>query len=490
MQEKEKQIRNSFLYLLPIIVGNIYPFITMPIFTRILTTEDFGVLALAHVYAVLMCGISNFGLTNVYNRDFFQYRDQKSSAAVLYSTLIFVINNMVILTLLTYFFRHPLSKYIIGSTKYGNLLFWAFCSAGVMSLKSYYLSYFKNSENAKKFVWYTINESTLTFIFSLVLVGYLRVGVIGIVWGQLLANIIIFIVLTVKFCNRLQVSFNLKILKKSLKLSYPLTPKIFLGVIASQFDKYMIGLLASLGGVGIYSIAQRVSYLIFTYMIALNNVYQPQVFSRMFDLKENGGEEIGRYLTPFAYASIVFALLISLFSEEIIMILTPVSYHGAIDIVMILSMYFGILFFTMHPQLLFAKKTHISSLLTFFGIGLNIVLNILFIRRWGAMGAAWATFLSGMISGTITFKVSQHYYKIKYEYIKIGLIYLIFIGSTFIILMMRYSSFGYDFRILSKCLCIGLYLYLGVRMKLITIENYRLIKTTFRIQRVISTHDS
>ena len=51
--------------------------------------------------------------------------------------------------------------------------------------------------------------------------------------------------------------FDLDLLKNQLKLSLPLTPTIFFGVINSQFDRYMLGLLSALGGVGIYDIAKK-----------------------------------------------------------------------------------------------------------------------------------------------------------------------------------------------------------------------------------------
>ena len=63
MTDKEQQIKNSFVYLIPVIVGNLIPLITLPIFTRVLTREDYGVLALAQVYAIFMTGLANFGLT-------------------------------------------------------------------------------------------------------------------------------------------------------------------------------------------------------------------------------------------------------------------------------------------------------------------------------------------------------------------------------------------------------------------------------------------
>jgi O-antigen/teichoic acid export membrane protein len=476
MADKERQVKNSFIYLIPVIISSLIPLLTLSVFTRILTKEDFGVYALAQIYAVFVSGIANFGLISIYNRNFFQYRDGKKSSEVLYSTMFFVATAVLIFTFLTYLFKSPISKLIIGSSKWADLLFWAYCSSGIAGLKTYYLNYYRNSENAKSFACYTISESILSVVFSLFMVVYMRVGVIGLVWGQLLAGLMIFSVLTTKFLRLLPVSFNWQILKDSLKLSYPLTPKVFLGVIGSQFDKFMIGLLASVGGVGIYSIGQRVSYISFTYMTAIQNVFFPQVYRRMFDLGEKGGEAVGRYLTPFCYASIIVALMISLFSEEVICVLTPKSYHGAIDIVIILSMFYGSMFFGKQPQLIFAKKTHITLLLFFGRIILNVILNIPFIMKWGVTGAAWATLIAGLISGTISFVVSQHYYKIKWEYKKVGLIYLIFFASSILMVLLRNSDVVYTIRLMVKCTSITLYIYLGIVIRVISIENYNLVK--------------
>lgn len=75
MTSKEQQIRNSFIYLVPVLVGNILPFVTLPIFTRILTKEDYGVLALVYLYAMFVSSLANFGMTLVYERNYFQYRN-------------------------------------------------------------------------------------------------------------------------------------------------------------------------------------------------------------------------------------------------------------------------------------------------------------------------------------------------------------------------------------------------------------------------------
>ncbi|MBF0119186.1 MAG: oligosaccharide flippase family protein [Desulfobacterales bacterium] len=479
MTIKEKQIKNSLIYLLPTIVGNLIPILTLPIFTRILTTSDYGIWSLAQVYAIFVTGVANFGLTVGYERNFFEHKEPKIVAGLLYSTLLFVFIGFIVLGFFTYLLKSKLSLWIIGSKEHADILFWSYCASGIVGLKVYYLTYFKNTENAKAFVLYTIDESVLGLLFSLFMVAYLRIGLIGLIWGQIFASGIVFSILSFRFVRFLPVSFDAEALKVSLKLSLPLTPRIFFGVIGNQFDKYMIGLLNTLCNVGVYNIAQKVAYIVFSYMTSIQNVFSPQVYKRMFDLGEKGGESVGNYLTPFLYISISIGLMISLFAEEIISVLTPKPYHDAIDIVMILSMLYGSYFFGKQPQLIYSKKTYITSIMTAVSIGLNIMINIPFINKWGAIGAAWGTFCAGVLSGVLTFIVSQHFYEIKWEYQKLIFIFSIFFGSTLLIILLRYVGVSYEYRFVVKLISLASYIYLGMRLNVLTKDNYLLVKKIF-----------
>jgi O-antigen/teichoic acid export membrane protein len=475
MITKEQQIKNTFIYFLPITVGSIIPLVTLPIFTRILTKEDYGVWGLAQIYAVFMSGLANFGLTVGFERNFFQYKELKKSAQLLYSVMCFIISIFLVITVFTLLFKSYLSKWIIGSEKYGNILFWSFVATAIMGLKTYYLTYFKNTANAKAFVWYTIDETVMGAVLSLFMVAYLRIGIIGLIWGQLVASLIVFSLLAINFLKRYPFSFNAAVLKDVLKLSVPLTPRIFFGIIGNQFDKYMIGLMSTIGGVGIYTLGQKLAGIIFTFMTAIQNVFSPQVYKKMFELGDKGGESIGKYLTPFLYLSNAVALLISLFSHEIVVILMPQSYHAASEIIIILSMYYSIMFFGKQPQLLYSKKTMITSFLSISSIVLNVALNIPFILKWGMIGAAWGTFLSGLISGVISFVVSQKYYEIKWEYKKIGLIFLVFFSACISMIMSESFLFNYKAFFIVKIMFLILYVLLGFKLGIVTPANYSII---------------
>jgi O-antigen/teichoic acid export membrane protein len=474
----QRQIRDSLLYMLPLVISNLIPVLTLPIFTRILTKEDYGVLALAQVYAVLVSGLANLGMSLSYERNYFQYRkSRRDSAGLLFSCLVFVLFNITIAGIFTFFFRERLSAWIIGFPGFGDILFYAFLNNCAMNLVTYYQTSLRNAGEVVPYLRYTVTISLLNLGLSLYFVIIARTGVIGLVVAPLIANGVMFILLTWRFVKAWSFALSWPLFLESLKISYPLTPRIFLGAVSQQFDKYLIGLLSTLGGVGVYRIGQQVASLVFSYMTQLEHVFIPGTYRRMFDLNEGGKEAVGRYLTPFFYVSIAVALMICLFSEEVISILTPPAFHGAIDIVNVLSMFYGFLFFgkITGTQLIFMKKTHITSLLSFSTIAINIALNIPCIMMWGTIGAAWGTMISGILSCSISFAVAQHYYGVRWEYGKIIPVLALFFASALLTLALRGYA-DYPVRLLAKLLFMGIFIYTGVRIRVITTENLATLK--------------
>ena len=493
MINKEKQIKNTLIYILPNLIGIFLPIVTLPIFTRVLTVDDYGVYALASIYAILLSGIVNFGLTVSYERNFFQYTDKKKSAKLLYSTLAFVLTGFLAATLFTYIFRKPIARVFIGSVKYDVLLFWVFLSTVIMSFKQYFLIYFKNIEAAKDSVIYTIDETFIGVVLSLFFVVYLKSGIIGLAWGQGLASIVILSFLIKRFLKNMPFCFSWKVLQDSLKISLPLTPRIFMGVVSTQLNKCILNLLNTAGGVGLFSIAQRIANGTFIFMTAIQNVFNPQVYKKMFSSELSAGKEIGKYLTPFVYFSIFVCLLVSLFSEEVVRLLTGPSFHSAAPLISILSMYYGFLFFgkITGMQLIYKKKTYITSILTIMDIGVGVAISILFIRKFGVIGAAWATFLGSIVTGSVAFIISQHYFHIYWEVKKIIAIYSVFCISSLLTLFIVSGSVGYSVCFVLKLLCVFVYMFLGVRLHILTSQNLKLLWdiATFKKSNVVVNVD-
>ncbi len=481
----KRNLKQILLYIIPFFVGSLLPIITLPVFTRFLTVEDYGVYALLIAFAVFVSGVANFGLTIGYERNFFEANgNTQKIAALLYSTLSFVVCTTLIMGFVTYLFREQIASLIIGTSKYGELLVWAFFSYSITTIKTYFLTYFKNTENAKSFVWYSIDENLLNVGFSLFFVTYLKIGVSGLIFGQLIASSIILIVLFYKFLTRMPYAFSYDMLRESLKLSVPLTSKIFFGVLGTHFDKYLINLLGSLGGVGIYSLGQKIANIVFVFMTSVQNVYAPQVYKRMFELQQpESGRSIGSYLSLFAYISVAGGVFVALFSEEIIQILTPPSYHKSIDVITILSLLYASYFFGKQPQLVYAKETGISSLITMASIVINILINIPFIKIWGFMGAAYGTLLSGLIINVISFKVSQRYFYIHWEKDKLIRMYSLLVLAILSTIMLRELHFDYWIRLSAKIILGLSYLLIGFWYNFVPTNIIEIITNRIRLSR-------
>ncbi len=460
---------------MPSLTGALLPLISLPVFTRILTLEEYGALALCQAYAIFINGISNFGLSLGYERDYFENRDEKEGS-LLYTTISFILCTYITFGVLTYVLGEQISRILTSQSKYANLLFVTYLATGMTGLKSFYLIHFKNNEDVKKFVWYTLDESLISFVLSMILVVYFRIGVSGLVIAQLAASGIVFVILTVYFLKNVPFSLNISLFKKSLSISLPLTPRIFFGIIGTQFDKYILGIVASVELVGIYSLAQRVAGIIFTFMTAVQNVWSPGVFKMMFDKTKDGRELIGPYLNPFFYASIGAGLFVALFSEEIVFVLSPKEYHGASNVVIVLAILYCSFFFGKQNQLLYAKKTYLISILTLVGIILNVGINFVFVKFWGLMGIAWGNLLSGLLSGCISFLISQEHYRINWDYKNIGLISLVYLVSSLIMLMMIEYNIIYELRLFAKLSFVIIFVYIGIKTNIITREKYNIIK--------------
>lgn len=464
---EKREIQNLALYMVPFGIKNLLPIVTLPIFTRYIGPDEFGLYALAIFYGILGSGISNLGLAGVFERTFFEI-DKHRRKDLLFTVLLFVLGISIIFLLITLYFSYYISDLFFSLHDLNKYLFFGLLFQTTKSLNFYFTLYLKSYENAKKYTYVVTIESLLIFTFSLLFVAYYSMGLYGFFLGQCLGAIITFFMCFFYVFFPLKNKFDLELLKGQLKLSLPLTPTIFFGVINSQFDRYMLGLLSALGGVGIYDIAQKIANTSFIFLTTISNVFTPQVFKKFFSKNIETKQSVGKYLTPFFYLSIFFPLIIGMFSFEILVILTTSDYYDGAPVISILSLLYAFYFFGKQPQLMYAKKTGLISLISLISIILNIALNIPFIHFFGLMGAAIATCLSGIITNLINFFYAQKYNPINWEN-RVFILLGYFIVAIMCVMYLNFLNIPYIMTLLIKAVFLLGYLIFGVKYGFLSI---------------------
>ena len=464
---EKREIHNLALYIAPFGIKNLLPLISLPIFTRYILPDEFGLYALAILYGTICSGIANFGLTGVFERTFFEI-DKNKRKDLLFTVLLFVLTISLIILLVTFYFNQYLSKIFFSPYNLNEYLFFGLLFQTTKSLNFYFILYLKSYENAKKYSYVVIIESLLIFIFSLLFVIHYSMGLYGFFIGQCLGAIITFLMIFFNVFFPLKNKFDFDLLKSQLKLSILLTPNIFFGIINSQFDRYMLGFLTLLGGVGIYDIGQKIANTSFVFLNTISNVFTPQVYKRFFSNDNKTINSVGKYLTPFFYLSTFFPLIIGIFSFEILVILTTPDYYDGAPVISILSILYAFYFFGKQPQLIYVKKTGLISFISFISILLNIALNIPFIHFFGIIGAAIATCLSGIITNLMNFYYSQKHNPINWEN-RVFILLGFFIVAIVSVMCLDFLNIPYLILLLIKVVFLIGYLIFGIKYGFLSI---------------------
>jgi O-antigen/teichoic acid export membrane protein len=403
---------HAALYMAPVLMQSLLPVVTLPIFTRILTRQEYGAWGIATAIGAVVAGSATLGLHTAYERSYFAAADARARGALLSTVLVFAAALQVAGLLIVLLLAPAIAARLLGESRLAILLVLASAAAAVTSLKTYLMVTLRNEHRAREYLRYSVDELFLGVVFSFTAVVWLRLGPAGLIVGPLVAGLLVTTLLSIRILRRIPTGFDVPQLRDTLRVGLPLAPRILIGSVGNQLDKLVLGAVGSLAAVGVYAIGQRMAQFVFAFMTALQNVYQPKVYRMLF--AGAPPDSIGRFLLPFGYASAALAVAAILFGREIVAAIAAPDYSLAGVVVSILAVYYGLMFFGKQPQLVFARRTGIVSLLSI----LTILLNggaVYTGAIWaGAVGAAGGLLAAGVLTGTIGFVVAMHYVPIWY----------------------------------------------------------------------------
>lgn len=472
---KNSDSRRGMAYLISIAVEFLVPILTLPVFMLVLKPADYGIMALAQVYALLTVGMANLGFNISYDRNYFQYEKNASdSAKLFYTTVIFVATTSFLCGILTLIFREPLAA-LMRIRGWGNLLVLVFFAEAANSLMQYYLIRLRNAEQAREYMTVDIFGNVLSAVLSLCFVFFAGTGIIGFVTGKLAANIAVLVLMQARVSRVFVFGLDKTIFLRTLKFTLPMTPRLIFGVMSSQFDKFLLGILSNLDGVGIYNIAQKIAYGIFAFMVSTQNVFIPRVYKMMFSAEKDAGRRIGEYAMPFAYLCVGAAMVIGFFAEEFVRILTPKSFQGMSAVILVLALFYALQFIgrIASMQILFAQKTFLITVLTGISLLANFAISVPLIFRWGALGAAWGALGAGLVSVGLSFYLGQRYFRIEWGKFRGEVIYGYYFAATILLYALKLTATPYAFILTVKILFVAVYCNFGLRWGWINADLFR-----------------
>ncbi len=250
----------------------------------------------------------------------------------------------------------------------------------------------------KLFAGQGILNTALTIVFNLIFLLVLGMGVTGYVLSIILADAVttLFLILYSRLWRAVKPrTVSWKIIRPMLAFCLPLVPTTIFWWITGVSDRYMVTAMCSSDMNGLYTAAYKIPTLL---------IYAVGIFDSAWKLSVSGeaDDEEGcrRFYSSVwrVYTTVAFlggaGLMIT--SPLFARLLFATGYEGAwiyIPVLTAATVYTAL--DTFLGSVYFARKRTMWSMITaLVGAGANVVLNLLLIPEWGAMGASIATLAS------------------------------------------------------------------------------------------------
>lgn len=392
--------KSAIVYLFATVFTRGLAIITTPIFTRIMTTDQVGMVNLYSSWYSMITVVSTLALTSggfsIALREFEKERDQYVSS-VLSLTSIVAIGLALVYSISITFWNdvtglptHLMVLLLVGLLVAPARDFW-------LSRQRFEYQYKLSG---------TVTVLSAIFASSLAVAAVLYANSIGysdIASVRLLANY--FIIYGVAFIIWLSIFwqgrcfYSSKYWRFSLQLSLPLIGYSIASQILSVSDRMMISKMVGNSAVGIYGTLYTVSSISLMVWTAINASFVPYLYQNM----ENTKSKIKKLSMSMLGMYSLVAILLVYLAPEIVRILATEEYYKGIYIMPPIAggVYFIAVSNLYSNILVYLKRTNIIMISSVIAAVINVLLNYIMIEAYGYMAAAYTTLLSYVVMAVL-----------------------------------------------------------------------------------------
>lgn len=386
------QMKASLWFLICSFMQRGISFITTPIFTRLLSTAEYGQFSVFNSWMSILTPVITLNLySGVYSQGLVKFEKDRN---IFSSSLQGLMLTIVIVWLIIY----------IPTRSFWNGLF---DLSTQMVLPIFVLSWLGGTFQFwsmdqrvdfkyRKLVIVTIAVSVLQPAASIVLILNMGNKVMARILGMVLVQFVFYSWTFVYHQYKGKKFFSKEYWKYALKFNIPLLPHYLSLTVLSSSDRIMISRMAGDDKAGIYNLAYSLSMIMTMFNTALLQTVEPWIYRK---LKEGKAKDIAKVAYPtFAFIAFVNILLI-MFAPEAVRIFAPSEYYEAIYVVpsVTLSVYFMYSYTFFATFEFYYEKTKYVAAATVGGALLNIVLNYIFIKKFGYIAAGYTTLFGYML---------------------------------------------------------------------------------------------
>jgi len=417
-----------------------------PFYTRVFERAAYGIITELYAYVVFLLVILTYGMETGY----FRFASNSNQKEKVYTTVLgSLFTTSLLFILAMWLWSGPVSR-AMGYEQHPEYIRWLAVIVGIDAFTSIPFARIRLRNKPFKYALIRIAEVGINIGLNLFFLYYCprhleaewvsklyneNIGVGYVLISNLLASSLKLVLLLPEITAAFRSAFDKILLKKIFRYSYPLLIAGLAGTVNEALDRVLLKHLIApeqnpMEQLGVYGANYKLAVLMTLFVQMFKYAAEPFFFSKSEE--KNARKLYADVMTFFVVAGLFIFLLVTLYLDYFILFIGSGFREGVqiVPIVLAANLIMGI-FFNLSIWYKLTNKTHFGAVLVLLGASITIVVNLLFVPRYGYVASAWAHLLCYSTMVVISYIWSRKHFPIPYRTGRIvaymtlaGLIYL------------------------------------------------------------------
>lgn len=424
MREALKRLSGeSLVYGLGQVSGRAVQLLLVPILTRALTREVYGVADLVLAYSQFAVLVLVFGMDGALVRFFYQEPDREARRRMVSTSLAFRVPTALAGAALLAALAGPLSGSLVGSEAYRKYMTIAAVTLPFTLLVLFANDVLRVTFQPWKFITLNLVQTVVTGGVSLVLVLDRGLGVVGVLYGKLAGDAACALLGLVLIRHSLTTRLDREMLRRMLRFGAPLVPAAVCYGIVTAADRFFLQRERGLAEVGVYAVALKFFAVVMMAVSAFSLAFFPFAHAR------SGSPEAprlyARVLGLYVATASCLALAAGLFAPEALALLVPAEYRDAAlpaALLVFAAVAYGA-YYVACLGIQLALRTSLLGWTAAAAAAVAIALNAALTPRLGIVGAAAATLAANVTLAASTYALAQRVHPLPYRGLRLAALF-------------------------------------------------------------------
>ncbi len=408
--------KHSVIYGLGGLVSRMLAVLLLPLYTHYLSTSDYGEVEILIAAMAVLTILLRFGISNAFFRFYFDSPEPAKRITVLRTSFWFTMTMATAGLAVGVVLAPQISQLLLNDRHGANLVRAAFVGLWAQMNFEQLTSLFRVEERSTAFVLASLANILITIGSTLVLVVALHKGPIGVIVGNFIGTLAVYLALLGYRREQLGLEFNRGLFRAMNRFGMPLVPSALFLWVTNFADRFILSKLVDTSEVGLYSVGVKIASAMILLLTAFRTAWP--AFAYSIDSEDEAKSTYGFVLTYLVLISTWVATALALLSPWLVHWLAAPRYASASRVVGPLA--FSTVAFAGYIVIAIgvgrARRTQFNWVVSGLAAIVNIGLCFALIPSHGMMGAAIATVAAYAVMFVAMTWWSQRVYPVPYQW--------------------------------------------------------------------------